>query len=141
MASRKTLESIPFTLAALQAVWPDLVAAGREQSRFLGEALNAARPVGVEPPTVTLEVPGTNPMYSETLGRQREAVEKLLGAMVGQPVRLILGTGSSEPDPGTASRPRRMTEAEARNERLKVLTGRDPALGAAAESLDLEVLE
>jgi hypothetical protein len=61
--------------------------------------------------------------------------------MMGQPVRLILGTGSSEPGPGTAPRPRRMTEAEARNERLKVLTGRDPALGAAAESLDLEVLE
>ena len=34
-----------------------------------------------------------------------------------------------------------MSESEARNERLKVLTGRDPALGAAAESLDLEVLE
>ena len=36
---------------------------------------------------------------------------------------------------------RRLSEAEARAERLKVLRKRDPALEAAAEVLDLEVLE
>jgi hypothetical protein len=42
---------------------------------------------------------------------------------------------------GTAPRARRLSESEARAERLKVLKARDPALEAAADSLDLEVLE
>jgi hypothetical protein len=42
---------------------------------------------------------------------------------------------------GSPPRARRLSEAEARAERLKVLRTRDPALEAAADSLDLEVLE
>jgi len=135
------LPSADFSLAGLQAAWSVIVAAAREQSRFVGEALAAARPMAVEPPEVTLEVPDANPMHTEALSRQREAVEKLLGVCVGKPVRLVVSLGGAAPGGVPAPRPRRMSESEARNERLKVLTGRDPALGAAAESLDLEVLE
>jgi DNA polymerase-3 subunit gamma/tau len=129
-----------FTLDGLLRAWPDLVQAAREQSRFLGEALAAAQPRAVEPPNLTLSIADANPMHLEALGRQREAVERLLSAAVGAPVKLVVaesGEGPGAPPPRT----RRLSEAESRAERLKVLKGRDPALEAAAESLDLEVLE
>jgi DNA polymerase-3 subunit gamma/tau len=130
---------LEFTLESLLAGWPDLVAAGREESRFLGEALAAAQPRSVEPPNLLLAVAEGNPIHLEALGRQREAVERLLGQAVGAEVRLTL----ADPAAGGAvpARPRRLNEAEARAERLKLLKARDPALEAAADSLDLEVLE
>ncbi len=140
-APTATLPSADFSLPGLQVAWSVIVSAAREQSRFLGEALAAARPTAVEPPDVTLEVPDANPMHTEALNRQRDAVEKLLAVCVGKPVRLVVALGGAAAGGAPAPRPRRMSESEARNERLKVLTGRDPALGAAAESLDLEVLE
>ncbi|MBL8979097.1 MAG: DNA polymerase III subunit gamma/tau [Gemmatimonadetes bacterium] len=127
-----------FTLEGLQRAWPDLVLVARAQGRFLGEALAAARPVSAEPPLVGLSVAEGHPMHREALERQRDAVQALLGRILGAPVRLgISGTGST---PAT-SRARRLSEAESRAERLKVLKGRDPALEAAADSLDLEVLD
>lgn len=129
-----------FTLDALQAVWPDLVTVARARSRFLGEAVGAARPTAVAPPMVTLTLTDGNPMHVEALTRQREAVEQLLGEAVGEAVRVSLeGVGSL--GPGAAPKARRLSESEARAERLKALASRDPALGVAAEALDLEVME
>lgn len=126
-----------FSLEGLLAAWPDLVAGAREQGRFLGEAMASARPVAAEPPAVTLAVTEGNPMHLEALERQREAVEGLLARAVGAPVRLTLSGGAT----GALPKVRRLSEAESRAERLRVLRGRDPALGAAADGLDLEVLE
>jgi len=129
-----------FTLDALQAVWPELVAVARTRSRFLGEAFAAARPTTVDRPAVTLTLADGNPMHEEALTRQREAVERLLGEAVGEAVRVTLA-GTAATGAGPAPKARRLSESEARAERLKVLAGRDPALGAAAEALDLEVIE
>jgi hypothetical protein len=117
-----------------------LVAAARDQSRFLGEALAAARPVAAQPPDLTLAIPDGNPIHLEALGRQRDSVEGLLGTAVGGLVRLVVtdtAAGGATPAP----RARRLSETEARAERLRVLKSRDPALEAAADSLDLEVLD
>lgn len=138
-ATRQPLKA-EFTLDGLLRAWPDLVIAAREQSRFLGEALAAAQPRAVAPPSLTLVVPDGNPMHLEALDRQRDAVERLLSQAVGGPVTLSVA------EPGGASgappaRTRRLSEAESRAERLRLLRSRDPALEAAAETLDLEVLE
>lgn len=138
-ATRQPLKA-EFTLDGLLRAWPDLVIAAREQSRFLGEALAAAQPRAVAPPSLTLVVPDGNPMHLEALDRQRDAVERLLSQAVGGPVTLSVA------EPGGVSgappaRTRRLSEAESRAERLRLLRSRDPALEAAAETLDLEVLE
>jgi DNA polymerase-3 subunit gamma/tau len=132
--------AVEFTVDALLAAWPELVAAARDQSRFLGEALAAARPVAAQPPDLTLAIPDGNPIHLEALGRQRDSVEGLLGTAVGGLVRLVVtdtAAGGATPAP----RARRLSETEARAERLRVLKSRDPALEAAADSLDLEVLD
>ncbi len=127
------------TVEALTQAWPDLTQVAREQSRFLGEAVNAARPVGISGAEVKLTLPDGNPIHFDALGHQRPAVERLLSEAAGRPITIAVV------QPGEASAPpvprRRLTDSEARAERLKVLKTRDPALEAAAESLDLEVLE
>ncbi len=144
LATEAAAPRAEFTLEALIAVWPELVTVARTRSRFLGEAFGAARPSAVAAPAVILTLPDGNPMHVEALTRQREAVERLLGETVGEPVRVTLAGASASASgggPGPAPRTRRLSESEARAERLKVLAGRDPALGAAADALDLEVLE
>jgi DNA polymerase-3 subunit gamma/tau len=127
-----------FTLDGLQRAWPDLVLVARAQGRFLGEALAAARPVSADPPAVGLSVADGNPMHLEALERQRDAVQALLAKALGSPVHLGISGAGSAP---AAPRARRLSEAESRAERLKVLKGRDPALEAAADGLDLEVMD
>ena len=137
---RHAATPVEFTLEALRAAWPELVLQAREQSRFLGEALNAARPALVAPPALTLEVPEGNPMHLEALGRQQEAVERLLRQAIGGPVVLTVMAATAGRE-GVPPRPRRLSEPEVRAERLKVLRSRDPALEAVADALDLEVIE
>lgn len=129
-----------WSLDGLNAAWPEITRVAREQSRFLGEALANARPTAVNGDAVTLAMPSGNEIHREALTRQREAVEKLLAEASGHTIRLTLvegGGGAAAPAPP----PRRLSEGQARAERLRVLKGRDPALEAAADSLDLEVLE
>ncbi|HWA57570.1 MAG TPA: hypothetical protein VG692_09970, partial [Gemmatimonadales bacterium] len=119
--------------------WPDLAQVAREQSRFLGEAVNASKPVGISGAEIRLALLDANPIHVEALGHQRSAVERLLSEAAGRPITIAITEegGDAAPPPPR----RRLSESEARAERLKVLKSRDPALEAAAESLDLEVLE
>ncbi len=128
-----------FSLEGLVRSWPDLVAVARAQGRFLGEAMASARPAAAEAPMVTLTVPDGNPIHVEGLERQRDAVQALLSEALGAPVHLGITAGG--PGPGSTPRARRLSESESRAERLRVLKGRDPALEAAADGLDLEVLD
>lgn len=128
------------TLEALSAAWPGLTQVARDQSRFLGEAVNAARPAGISGSVVTLALADSNPIHVEALGHQRPAVERLLSEAAGRPISIVVTQGDAESAAVPPVR-RRLSESEARAERLKVLKTRDPALEAAAESLDLEVLE
>jgi DNA polymerase-3 subunit gamma/tau len=130
---------IVLSLEGLRARWDEVVAAGRDQSRFLGEALAASPPSAVAPPDVTL-VPSTdNPMYRETLERSRESLERLLSGLCGSAavrIRLASAGGQSPAAPG-----RRYSESEVRAERLASLARKDPALEVAARELDLEIVE
>jgi hypothetical protein len=128
----------PFSVDGVRAVWDEMLEAAAREKKILGIALAATRPVSADPPAVVLELVEDNPMYAETLERMRGSVEGLLGARLGAPVSLQVRSATAG---GPASRPKRMTEAGNRAERLSKLRGKDPALDAAATELDLEVLE
>jgi hypothetical protein len=135
------LQGIPFTVAALEAAWPGIVADARKESPFLGEALGAARPIEAAAPRVTIELLDPNPVITERLTRQREVVQSLLARYLGAPVQLALGSASPRPEESAPARPKRMSDAGARAERLKTLRKKDPALDAAADELDLEIVD
>jgi len=132
--------SIPFTLDGLQARWAEIAAAGREHSRVLGPALEAARPVSVSPPEVAVSL--SDDHARDGLRRQQDAVAQIISRGVGAPVRLVIvDAGSPGAAPPSAPRPRRLNEEEARAERLRTVQGKDPALRLAAGELDLEIVE
>jgi DNA polymerase-3 subunit gamma/tau len=131
-------EAGPLTPARLEALWPDIVARGRERSPMVGALLAGAEVVAVEGQTVTLASSG----HGEGLEHKRDAIAKLLSEYATGPVRVVVaapgagGAGGAPPP-----RPERLTEDSANAERLKVLRDKDPTLGAAVDALDLELLE
>jgi DNA polymerase-3 subunit gamma/tau len=130
---------VAFSLDGVLAAWSELLDAAGREKKMLGLALAATRPVVVEAPRVVLELTEDNPMHAEAIDRMRGSVAALLEARLGGPVTLeVRPPAGSE---GPASKPRRMTEAGNRAERLKQLRGKDPALDAAASELDLEIVE
>ncbi len=130
-------ESVPFTDDGVRRAWPGVVEAARLESRFLGEALVACRIGAVAPPTVELEIDPDQGVLMGAVERGQRTLESLLAARVGAPVALIVRAGASE----STARPRRLSEAAMRADRLKDLRGVDPALDAAVDELDLEIVD
>jgi hypothetical protein len=139
--SAAPVSAIPFTVAGLESAWAAIVADARRESPFLGEALGAARPIDATAPQVTIELLDPNPVISERLTRQREVVQSLLFRYLGSPVQLALGSAAASPEESAPARPKRMSDAGAKAERLKTLRKKDPALDAAADELDLEIVD
>lgn len=129
----------PFTLEGLQSVWSELLEAAGAEKKMLGLALAATRPALVEAPKVVLELTEENPMHAEALERMRGSVVGFLEARLGGSVTLEVRPPAASG--GGPAKPRRMTEAGNRAERLRQLREKDPALDAAAAELDLEIVE
>jgi DNA polymerase-3 subunit gamma/tau len=135
--------------AWLSGHWSDLVAAARVKSPFLGEALASARPLAVAGSRVTLEMSDVNPIFQETLERQHRQVEALLATHVGAAVTIGFasrpseGSPEAETEPGESNnpRPRRLSDAQLKAERLEATRAADAALDAAADALDLEIVD
>ncbi|MGH7532718.1 MAG: DNA polymerase III subunit gamma/tau [Gemmatimonadales bacterium] len=138
VARAVSASAAPFTIEGVRSVWTEMVEAAGREKEMLGLALAAAQPVAAEAPVVTLELIEENPMHAEALERLRGTAESLLGARLGGAVTIQVRLPASTAAP---SRPKRMTEAGNRAERLAKLRGKDPALDAAAAELDLEVIE
>ena len=131
------INRVAFNRDALAAAWGDIVAAARAESPLLGTALAATEVADVAPPRVALRLTDRDAGLALTLERQRDRLAALLARIVGTPVELVVAEG----DAATAQPPKRLSAEGMRADRLKGLRVRDPALDAAAEALDLEIVE
>jgi DNA polymerase III subunit gamma/tau len=138
--SPAALRGLAFTREALQGVWADIVAEARAEGPFLGQALAACELGDVAAPVIALRLADTDPGMALTLERQKERLAGLLGRMVGTPVDLRLEGGDFQA-PAAKARPQRLSDQTLRADRLKGLRARDPALDAAADALDLEIVD
>jgi DNA polymerase-3 subunit gamma/tau len=145
-AARERPAGGPLTLASLRATWPDVVAVAKAEKPMVANALEDAEPVTLEDGAVGLRTLGANPLTAEGLRRNRAVVDAIVGRVVGAEIRVHLSGG--EPDRRGATTPdqpsqapRRLSATGAMAERLKALRKRDPSLGSAIDSLDLELLE
>ena len=139
-AAQPSSEPVPFTLEALCEAWPSIVAAVRGESRFLGEALAVTKPVAAAPPDLRVAMAEPNPLLHERLEQQAATVERIVSARVGGTVRLGI-TVQAETESTRESPAARMSETGIRAARLKGLRERDPALDAAADELELEIVD
>jgi DNA polymerase-3 subunit gamma/tau len=137
-SSRPSVSAPEFTTAGIQALWPEVVEAGRAESRFLAEALAACSVVRAEAGTLVLRLPTEQSHLLQPIERGRRAVEAFLQVRLGVPVTLTVET---EGAPTASERPKRMSEASLKSERLKGLRGTDPALDTAVDELDLEIVD
>ena len=129
----------PLTLDRLRALWPQIVSDARASSQLLGALLATTEVAAVEGTTATIRLLEDNPVHAEGIERQREALARLVGRYVIGPVRVVFaGPAGAAP---LRARPVRLTEDAARADRLTRLRASDPALNAAVDALDLELLE
>jgi DNA polymerase-3 subunit gamma/tau len=128
------------TLDAVQASWPEIVAQVRERSRFLGEALSHTTPAALELPWLTVALAEPNPLFAERLQAQAQLVEEVLGQAIGQAARLRV-TEAGPPDGAPPTKPRKLTEASLKADRLRAFRTKDPTLDTAADALDLEIVD
>ena len=132
------------TLGAVQAAWPDVVAAAKAGKPMVGNALEDAQPVACEGGLIRLHCLGGNPLTGEGLSRNREAVEAIVSRVLDTPVKVALGEPVGAPRSGSPAPPppaQRLSATGAKAERLQALRKRDPSLDSAIDSLDLDLLE
>ena len=135
---RPSVHAPEFSVSGLQAIWPEVVEAGRTESRFLAEALAACTVVGATAPNVVVRLAAEQAHMVPPIEKGRRAVEAFLQVRLGVPVTLTIEADGA---PGGGDRPKRMSEASLRSERLKGLRGADPALDTAVDELDLEIVD
>jgi hypothetical protein len=88
---------------------------------------------------VTLAAPREALHILDGARRQQNAIEELLTAAAGRPVRVRLAEAA--PTPASVERPKRLSHKDLRDDKLRDLRSRDSALDAAADALDLEIVE
>jgi DNA polymerase-3 subunit gamma/tau len=130
--------SSPAIVTDIVQGWSAIVAAANRQSRLLGQALDQAVPSVGADGAVVLSFGPDSAVFREGVQRQLATVEAIVAASLGGSVAIRLTeTGR---DAG-APKPARLTVDQVREERLAELKRTDPALKAAADSLDLELVD
>ena len=127
------------TLESITARWPDLVAAVRERSVLIGEALAATTPAGFEAGELRLSAAPDRALIVEGVTRQRALVEEVLAEVLGVPVRIAMAVGPAATP--QATRHKRLTDNDLRAEKLARIRKLDPSLDIAADALDLEIVD
>jgi DNA polymerase-3 subunit gamma/tau len=134
---------VPLTTEGLARAWSKIVSEVGRRRRMVRESLAQARPVSVEGDRVVLDV-SHGDAHLEGLERTRSAIQGAIETVTGHRVRLTFRSvdEADTPDEEPPTRaPARLHDATDRAERLRVYRSKDPALDAAADTLDLELLE
>ena len=127
------------SIEAIRAGWPAIVVAARVQSRFLGELVSSVEPAELVLPWLNVTLREPNPLFAERLEQEAPKIEEILSRSLGQPVRLRVLPPAGEA--GAPPRPRRLSDASIKADRLREFRAKDPALDTAADALDLEIVD
>jgi hypothetical protein len=130
---------VPLTVEGLRGAWPDVAAQARQQGPLVGTLFDVLVPREVSESTVTLEISEGHDHMAEGARRQRPAIESVLARALGRSIRVALAAPPGAEPRGV--RPKLLSSKDLQDERLRELRGLDPALDAAADALDLEILE
>ncbi len=122
--------------------WGEVVDRVRSMGRpMLVSALEHALPVAVSAHgTITVQLEKPNEIFEKTIeSGAAEVIAALAGTFDG--ATKVVVRRVEQPSTPVADAPKRLTEDQARQERAQMLRKKDPALDAAIEELDLELLE
>jgi hypothetical protein len=85
---------------------------------------------------VSLIIDESNPAFAGAMEKHGPALEQLLAGATGQPVTIRIQRTAAPAKPRG-----KLTDESLREDRLKSLRAKDPALDVAAEELDLEIVD
>ena len=128
------------SMGELRERWSEIEEVVGRRRRMLREALGGIEPASVDGCEVVIEV-GEASVKLEGLQRGRSIIADAIREVTGKEVELVVRpAGGASPVVGKES-PGRLTLEQQREERLKAYRTQDRALDAAADALDLELLE
>jgi len=130
----------PLTIDGLAEAWPAIAAEVGRRRRVVQEAMRHATPAAIDGDRVTLEVQ-EGEAHLEGLERSRQVIQTAIETLTGRRVVLDFRPAGTESTESDNSDPRRLDEHGDREERLRLYRSKDPALDAAADALDLQLLE
>lgn len=133
-------DDTPLTADAVQAAWREVLQSGEGVPSGSRVFLRSATPTLQDDGRIVVTLPSGSPVL-ERLGRgaQRRPLEAALTARLSRSVTLqVLASTSAG---RSAVPPTRITDESAREDRLRRLVEEEPALAAAVESWDLEILD
>jgi len=128
---------VGFTLEGVRSLWPGLVEVGRQESQFLGQALSSCEVAEVAAPVIRVVFPSEHGVLVGAVTKSRAPLEAWLRSRLGAPVSLQVEEVSGQ----GGERPKRLSQATLKAERLQGLRAADPALDAAVDELDLEIVD
>lgn len=137
----------PLTPAGLIGVWPEVVVAARQRGSLAAMVAEHLTPGEIAGDSLTLILAEDQVHLLEGAERQRPQLEAALTEVLGRPVQLkaIVAAGvpaaAPAPDPAPAQPRKRLSEKDLRGARLRELRTKDSALDAAADALDLEIVD
>ncbi|MFN2398772.1 MAG: DNA polymerase III subunit gamma/tau [Gemmatimonadaceae bacterium] len=136
---------MPLELKRLSERWDDVIAHVKAEgfgSGMLVAALENAVPSEVSRDgEVTLMLEGPNEVLEKALAAGKDTILKTIRTLFIGAKAIIVRTGAEPAQQNAPSTSRRMSEEDARANRLARLRKRDPNLDAAVEALDLELLD
>jgi DNA polymerase-3 subunit gamma/tau len=132
--------SVPQTTDGVRAIWSEVVATASRQSMLLGQSLDHATARMDTPGKAVLAFGPEEGVFREGAERFLATIETILSARMGVAVQVSLESGNATPAPA-ARKGGRMTEETIRADRLGELRRKDPTLDAAADALDLELVD
>ncbi|HJU69612.1 MAG TPA: DNA polymerase III subunit gamma/tau [Gemmatimonadaceae bacterium] len=122
--------------------WGDVVDRVRSLGRpMLVSALEHALPVAVSAQgTITVQLEQPNEIFEKAIESGAADILTAIAATFDGATKLLVRR-AEQPAIAPNDAPKRLTEDQARRERAQMLRKKDPALDAAIEELDLELLE
>ena len=138
----KAAPRVALDLNVLCERWGEVVDRVRSAGRpMLVSALEHALPVAVSAQgAITVQLEQPNEIFERAI---ETGAAEVLSAVAGtfEGATKLVVRRVEQPAPAVTDAPKRLTEDQARRERAQLLRKKDPALDAAIEELDLELLE
>ena len=127
------------TLEAIAEAWRGIVAQAKDRSPLLAAVIEHLKPVGLTGNRLALAPDDDASHMAEGAKRQLGPLEDLIAGAVGR--RLEISVVDQGAAPAKPERPKRLSEKDLKAEKLREFRAKDATLDAAADALDLEIVD
>jgi DNA polymerase-3 subunit gamma/tau len=127
------------TIESIADAWNGIVGQARDKSPLLATVIEHLKPVALVGNQLTVTPDDEASHMAEGAKRQLGAIQDHLNAALGQ--RLVVAVVDPAAASVKAEKPKRLSEKDLKAEKLREFRAKDATLDAAADALDLEIVD